>query len=116
MKKLRKILRMNRKSNIPDTDSAEQLIISKIKDESDPNTANQLYANYRKETRKDTRLVILKRILYFGGIFYLCALIAIFAVTIIKGYGAIRELPTIVNLLTPALTTIIGVIIGSSID
>jgi len=66
-------------------------------------------------TPKD-RLNILRTILYCGGIFYLVVTVALIVLRTVDGQPMSAELATLITFLGSTLTTIVGVIIGSSLN
>ena len=72
--------------------------------------------NANTESRKEKRLIILKLALYCGGAFY-CTIVMV--IVLLNVYGKEiegTELTILLTVLGSSLTTIIGVIAGSSID
>ena len=62
------------------------------------------------------RLVILRRVLYFGGCIYIGLVTLIIFLQVLGKTPESTELTILITMLGTTLTTIIGVIIGSSLD
>ena len=82
-------------------------------------TSNDKHLKYPpelKEERKEKRLEILKMFLYGAGVFYVLLSVIIICLQLRFNYKSTSEMIILVTIIGSSITTIIGVIAGTSID